>query len=70
MSLSISSPDFMLSNLSIDNVESPSSSSRLEHLYNLRSVPPINQFYVVKMRNIPWEISADEIVSFFYPLKV
>ena len=43
---------------------------RLESLYYLRQIPPLLNMRVVKMVNIPFDISSEEIQTFFYPLRV
>lgn len=56
--------------LSLSSIESPEGKNRLELLYNLRNYPPITNMRVVKMINIPFDISTDDILDFFSPLKV
>jgi hypothetical protein len=43
---------------------------RLEALYYLRQYPPVLNMRVVKMTNIPFDISTEEIKAFFNPLRV
>lgn len=56
--------------LSLSSNESPEGKNRLESLYNLRNSPPITNMRVVKLINIPFDISTDDILDFFSPLIV